>query len=71
MKDSQAHVNMKMIIDMSIIKFQIMTLFTQLYVRVCILFTFGKSIYEGIISIKRFKAKMYQSPKETGRVHMC
>jgi hypothetical protein len=26
MKDSQAHVNMKMIINMSIIKFQIMTL---------------------------------------------
>ena len=71
MKDSQGHVSMKMIINMSIIKFQIMTLFTQLYVRVCIVFTFGKSIHEGIISIKRFKAKMCQSPRETGRVHMC
>jgi hypothetical protein len=71
MKDSQAHVNMKMIINMSIIKFQIMTMLTQLYLRVCILLTFGKNIHEGIISIKRFRTKMYQSLREIGRVHMC
>lgn len=55
MKDIQAHVNMKMIINMSIINFQIMTMFTQLYQRVCDLLAFGRNVHDGIISIKRFK----------------
>ena len=73
MKDSQVYVNTNIIIHMRISKFQIMTLITQFYLRVCILLAFGRNVHYGIISLTKFRTikllypHQYTNPGERER----